>query len=132
MFSKSAKFYDALYQSKDYAAASARVHALIQQHNPDAKSLLDVGCGTGKHLELLSKFYRCEGLDLNSDMLGIAAKRCPDIPLHHANMIDFELGRRFDSIICLFSSIAYVRTKDKLEQTLATFARHLEPNGVVI
>jgi ubiquinone/menaquinone biosynthesis C-methylase UbiE len=132
MFTSSAKFYDALYRSKDYAAASQRIRTLIQQHNPNAKTLLDVGCGTGKHLELLRGHYECEGLDLNSSLLEIAAERCPDVPLHQANMIDFSLNRKFDAITCLFSSIAYVRTKDNLDRTLATMTRHLRPGGVVI
>ena len=132
MFTDSAKFYDALYRAKDYAAASHRLHTLIQQHNPNAETLLDVGCGTGKHLEVLRNYYRSEGLDLNSDLLQIAAKRCPDVPFHQSDMVYFALDRRFDAIICLFSSIAYVRTKDNLERTVANMARHLQPGGVLI
>jgi ubiquinone/menaquinone biosynthesis C-methylase UbiE len=132
MFTSSAKFYDALYRSKDYAAASQRIRTLIQQHNPNAKTLLDVGCGTGKHLELLRGHYECEGLDLNSSLLEIAAERCPDVPLHQANMIEFSLNRKFDAIVCLFSSIAYVRTRDNLDRTLVSMTRHLQPGGVVI
>jgi len=132
MFTSSAKFYDALYRSKDYAAASQRLHTLIQQHNPNAKTLLDLGCGTGKHLEVLRNHYQSEGLDLNPGLLDIAAQRCPDVPLHEGNMMDFALGRKFDAIICLFSSIGYVRTKHNLERTMANIAHHLQPGGVVI
>jgi ubiquinone/menaquinone biosynthesis C-methylase UbiE len=132
MFSGSAKFYDALYRSKDYAAASDRVHALIQQYNPRAETLLDLGCGTGRHLEVLRNYYQPEGLDLNSDLLVVAAQRCPDVPLHRANMIDFALDHKFDAITCLFSSIAYVRTKDNLDRTMVNIARHLQTGGVVI
>jgi len=132
MFTSSAKFYDALYRSKDYAGASQRVRALIQQHNPNAETLLDVGCGTGKHLEVLRGHYQSEGLDLNSDLLQIAAERCPGVLLHQANMIDFSLDRKFDVIICLYSSIAYVKTIDNLQRTMANLARHLQPGGVVI
>src|SRR5687768_11817104 len=105
MLSRSAMFYDALYRSKDYAAASERLNALIRQLNPHAETLLDLGCGTGKHLEVLRNYYQAEGLDLTPDLLEIAAHRCPDVPFHKANMIDFALDRRFDAIVCLFSSI---------------------------
>ena len=39
MFTKSAKFYDALYNFKDYSAASEELHAMVQKHNPDARRL---------------------------------------------------------------------------------------------
>jgi SAM-dependent methyltransferase len=132
MFTSSAQFYDALYRSKDYVGASHRLDALIQQHNPNAKTLLDVGCGTAKHLEVLRNSYQSEGLDLNAELLAVAAQRCPDVPLHRANMIDFALGRKFDVIISLFSSIAYVTTTDNLERTMINIVRHLQPGGVVI
>lgn len=132
MFTKSARFYDALYSFKDYAATSKKLHVLLQQLNPDAQSLLDVGCGTGKHLEYLRDYYRVEGLDLNPDLLEVARGRCPGVPLHQANMVDFRLVRDFDVITCLFSSIGYVKTVENLERTVSNMARHLRPGGVVV
>jgi len=50
-YSKSASIYDAnLKQYMDYPAACRKIHSYIQQHHSNAKTLLDVGCGTGKHL----------------------------------------------------------------------------------
>jgi SAM-dependent methyltransferase len=132
MFKRSAKFYDVLYRSKDYTAASERLRELIQEHNPCAKTLLDLGCGTGKHLEVLRNYYRSEGLDLNADLLEIAVQRCPDVRFHKANMIDFSLNHQFDVIVSLFSSIGYVKSKQNLDRTLENIARHLRPGGLVI
>jgi hypothetical protein len=47
-------------------------------------------------------------------------------------MADFWIDGRFDAILCLFSSIGYVKTKDRLQQTLCNFAQHLDPGGVVV
>ena len=50
MFSKSAKFYNALYGSmgKDYQAEAQKVHSFIQQHKKSkGNTLLEVACGTG-------------------------------------------------------------------------------------
>jgi hypothetical protein len=47
-------------------------------------------------------------------------------------MVDFDLGQAFDAITCLFSSISYVGSVERLNRTLATFARHLAPGGVVL
>lgn len=132
MFTRSARYYDALYDFKDYAAASQKLHELIQRSHPAAESLLDLACGTGRHLEHLRAHYHVEGLDLNPELLEAARRRCPGVPFHHGDMAGFELGRRFDVVTCLFSSIAYVKTLDNLHRTIATMARHLRPGGVAV
>ena len=73
MFSRSADIYDAVYSFKDYAAEAERIHTLIQERTPGAATLLDVACGTGKHLEQLARWYEVQGLDLNEDFVAIAA-----------------------------------------------------------
>ena len=135
IYARSAAYYDALQraQGKDYVAESARVNAIIQTtKRSDGNALLDVACGTGRHLEQLRQSYACEGLDVDRAMLGLAQERLGDVPLHLQDMIGFNLGTRFDAIVCLFSSIGYVPNVRLLDQTLETFARHLKPGGVAI
>jgi SAM-dependent methyltransferase len=131
MFDKTAQHYDRFYEhglGKDYAAEAAMITSLV----PDARSLLDVACGTGLHLQHLAARFDCTGLDLDEGMLAIARERCPDVPLVHADMVDFDLGRRFDAVVCLFSSIGYVRTEQRLHQAAVTMAAHLEPGGTAL
>jgi ubiquinone/menaquinone biosynthesis C-methylase UbiE len=135
MFSKSAEYYDAIYlnMGKDYAAEAEKIHEFIQQHKQSPGNLLlDVACGTGLHLGLLSKHYQVEGLDLDEKMLAAARKKYPHLPLHHASMLDFDLQRQFDVITCLFSSIGYVKTIPRLKQTVGNMARHLTPGGLLL
>ena len=116
MFTKSARFYDAVYSFKDYAAESERIHALIEERSPGASTLLDVACGTGKHLELLRAWYEVSGLDLDPELVEIAKERLGDVELHEGDMTAFSLGRRFDVVTCLFSSIGYVGTVELLRR----------------
>jgi SAM-dependent methyltransferase len=132
MFTRSARFYDAVYSFKDYAAEAAKVDALIHEHKPGARTLLDVACGTGKHLEHLRERYEVEGLDLDPNLLAIAAERLAGVPLHEGDMTSFDLGRRFDAVVCLFSSIGYAKTVEKLERAVTSMANHLEPGGVLL
>ena len=133
MFTKTAQFYDAIYSFKDYEAEAQKLHALIEQHKQSqGNSLLDVACGTGIHLALLREHYNIEGLDLNENLLAIAAERNPGVTLHHADMLDFDLGRRFDVITCLFGAVGYVKTPERLRQALGNMIHHLEPGGVLI
>jgi SAM-dependent methyltransferase len=132
MFTKSARFYDAIYSFKDYAVEAEKVDALIQERKPGARTLLDVACGTGLHLAHLHERYEVEGLDLDPNLLAIAAERLPGVPLHQGDMTSFDLGRRFDAVVCLFSSIGYATTVEKLERAVTSMANHLEPGGVLL
>ncbi|MGI9149662.1 MAG: class I SAM-dependent DNA methyltransferase [Chloroflexota bacterium] len=133
MFTKSAAFYDAIYAAKDYAGEAARVDALIQAHGrTSGKTLLDVACGTGGHLAYLKHHYVSEGLDLDPNLLAIARDRHPELPFHHADMVQFDLGHTFDAVVCLFSAIGYVVTFERLQSAIAAMARHLQPGGVLL
>lgn len=135
MFSKSAKFYNAIYAAtgKNHATEAQKVHLMIQQHKKSAgNALLEVACGTGLHISVLQDFYQVEGLDLDAEMLAVASQNCPDVPFHQADLADFVLEKQFDVITCLFSSIGYVKTKPRLEQAVQSMTRHLLPGGVLI
>ena len=132
MFTKIAAYYDQLYHFRDYAGQAARVREQVHERVPTARTLLDVGCGTGQHLHYLSSVFEVEGLDLNPDLLQIARHRCPGVPLHEGDMVTFTLPRRYDVITCMFSSIAYVRTLDRMRAAVANFARHLASGGLVL
>jgi ubiquinone/menaquinone biosynthesis C-methylase UbiE len=126
------KYYDALHHFLDYATACRQLHALIQLRNPRASTLLDVACGTGKHVEYLIDHYQVEGIDLCQDMLAVARERSPGVFFHQGDMVDFKLDRTFDVVTCLFSSIGYVKTVERLERAIANMARHLRPGGMLV
>lgn len=132
MFTESAAFYDALYSWKDYPAETAALIEIIRARRPDARTLLDVACGTGKHLELLQAEFDVEGLDLDEKLLAVARERLPDVPLHTGDMTDFDLGKQFDVITNMFSAIGYVGSVERLQAALHSHARHVAPGGVII
>jgi ubiquinone/menaquinone biosynthesis C-methylase UbiE len=135
MYSQSAKYYDAIYAAmgKDYAAEAQRIAEIVNERcRSGGNALLDVACGTGKHVEHLRERFACEGLDAMRSMVDIAQRRNPDVPFHIGDMISFNLGKRFDAIVCMFGAIAYVPNAGRLDQTLQTFVRHLQPGGVAI
>jgi SAM-dependent methyltransferase len=132
MYDKSADYYDVLNSFKDYDAEASYLQRVLDEVAPEAKTLLDAACGTGQHLQRLQKRYAVEGLDDNAVMLEAARRRCPGVMLHNADLATFALGRRYDVISCLFGSIAYVRTAERLESAVASMRRHLEPGGVIL
>lgn len=133
MFSQTARYYDRIYGFKDYQAEAQAIVDLARQHLRSAGDrLLDVACGTGKHIEYLTEHFQVEGLDLDDELLALARERCPGIPFHQGDMVDFHLGRQFDIVTCLFSSIGYVRTIENLGRAVACMARHAVPGGLVL
>ena len=62
----------------------------------------------------------------------MAREKHPNTEFIQANMVNMDLGKRFDVITCLFSSIGYVKTYSNLEKTLNGFSRHLFSGGVAI
>ena len=133
MFGRSAHVYDLLYSFKDYEAEARDLVALIRGRDPDARSLLDVACGTGKHLELLrASFPDVAGVDLDEGLLAIARQRLPDVPLTMADMRTVDVGRTFDAVTCLFSSVGYLCDAGELASAIGRMAAHLAPGGVLV
>jgi SAM-dependent methyltransferase len=135
MYNKSARIYDLLYTGagiKDYAAEADDLHQIITEACPSARTLLDVACGTGAHLTHLRQWYAVEGTDVNPAMLDLARKGLPGVPLHLADMRRLDLGRQFDAVTCLFSSIGYITDHSELHSTVARLAAHVGPGGVLI
>jgi SAM-dependent methyltransferase len=90
-----------------------------------------VACGTGGHVGGLRAHYSVEGLDLDEKLLAVARRKHPDVAFHHGDMRTFDLGRRFDVVTCLGSSIGYTRTEEGMRAAIANLARHVRPGGAL-
>jgi SAM-dependent methyltransferase len=132
MYTKSAQWYDALYRFKDYAKESADIISLLKEEHPQARSVLDVACGTAEHDKYLASIYQVDGLDISEDFIRIASSKNPRGKYFCMDMTDFRLERSYDVILCLFSSIGYAKTINKATQALCCFEKHLNPNGIIV
>jgi hypothetical protein len=54
------------------------------------------------------------------------------VAFHLGDMTDFNLNQQFDVVTCLFSSIGYVKTVDKLRRAIACMAKHLYLGGILV
>lgn len=122
--------YDDFYRNKDYPREVAFITHFLKQKG--ARSLLDVGCGTGTHMALLEKQgFQVAGLDLNAEMLQVAKSKVKG-KLHHADMTRFSLSETFDAIICMFAAFNHNLSLDSARKALQCFKKHLVPGGVVL
>lgn len=131
-YSASAEWYDRLYGAKDYAGEARRVARIVAERLPGARSLLDVACGTGRHLEHLVARFEAEGLDLSAAQLAEARRHLPGLRFHQGDLRDFALGRVYDVVCCLFSAIGYMTTLVDLARACARLAAHARPGGLVL
>jgi len=134
MFTESAEVYDAIYSFKDYSAEAAQIAALIRTIHSEAESILDVACGTGEHAHCLAVThgFNVDGLDLDAGLLRVAREKHGAGSFFQADMSAFALDKRYDAVLCLFSSIAYLVTLERTRRALECFRRHLREGGVLL
>jgi ubiquinone/menaquinone biosynthesis C-methylase UbiE len=125
-----AKFYDAVMGKREGVAAE--ILGLIRQHNPEAKTLLELAAGTGQNLVNLSKDYEVSGLDLSEGMLAVAQGKLPESTFYHQNMVDFKISQKFDVILSLFDSVNHLLNFEDWRRMFENVKRHLNDNGVFI
>ncbi len=135
VFSDYARYYDLLYKDKDYESEAAYIHGLIQKYKPGAKTILNLGCGTGKHDACLQKLgYEICGVDLSETMLVEAHKRSVQgkLEFFHGDARSVDLGRTFDVVISLFHVMSYQTDDSDVDAAFQTANRHLNNGGAFI
>ena len=132
VFLESAALYDAIYHFKNYARECERLRAIIQVAVPQARTVLDVACGTGEHAKFLKDYFAVDGVDLNDDFLRAARLKNPAGNYSRADMTDFALGKTYDVVTCLFSAIGYVKTVERMTHAVGCMARHVRTGGALI
>ena len=129
-YERFAAFYDVVMD--DPGPRAARVDDAISRYRPDARSLLELGCGTGSILARLTADVDLTGLDRSPSMLAVAARKVPGAHLVEGDMARFALGRRFDVVACVFDSVNHLMGVASWESFLACVHRHLEVGGLFV
>lgn len=125
-----ARFYDALMG--DARPKSARVLDVIARHLPKASSLLELGCGTGAVLAGLTALPFVTGVDCSAEMLAIAGEKLQAVRFVLADMTAFDLGERFDVVICVFDTLNHLATFDAWLSMFQRVDEHLVEDGLFI
>lgn len=129
----SGEVYDLVYLNKDYASEAEEIANLIKQRSKSGgNTILEAACGTGSYLQYFRTDFTVEGFDLSKEQVVEAKKKLPRIKIAQANMLDFDMGKKYDAVLCLFSSIGYLLTKKNLDRAIANFAKHTKPGGIII
>ncbi|MBI4929793.1 MAG: class I SAM-dependent methyltransferase [Bacteroidetes bacterium] len=133
VFLSYAHYYDLLYADKDYSSESDYVFQLIKKYAPTTKSILNLGCGTGKHdVFLEKKGFKITGIDLSEEMISRANLQNSQIDFRVGDVRTIQLNKKFDAVISLFHVACYQNSDHDLISYFNTAANHLNTKGVFI
>ena len=134
-----AQCYDLLYADKDYKSETDYLNDLLKKFCPDTKTILNLGCGTGKHDFLLAeKGYMIHGIDVSDNMILRANERVKELGDNHAiafsvgDIREIRLEKKFDTVISLFHVMSYQTSNHDLQNVFLTVKEHLKPGGVFV
>jgi len=140
VFGNYSKYYNLLYRDKDYDGEASYIHDLIHKNSENAESILDLGCGTGRHdLLLREKGYNVVGVDNSDFMLEEARRKIREIK-DRPNTLAFEkgdirsirLGKKFDVVVSLFHVMSYQVSNEDILSAFTTARAHMKDSGIFI
>ena len=123
----------------DRSADIDRVRDYIKRYRPAARSLLELGCGTGAVLAGLTEEVlvtgaglSVTGVDLSQEMLAVAARSVPAARLVHADVTSFALRTRFDVAICVFDTLNHLPSLEAWRAMFERVHEHLADSGLFV
>lgn len=138
VFGDYAHYYNVLYQDKDYKSEATFILSLLKKYtSTHLSSLLDLGCGTGRHAREIMRqgITTVEGVDMSDTMLEMAqmAQTEGKNPVfHHGDIRKVRLGKKFDAITSLFHVMSYQNTEEDALAMLKTAYEHLNAGGIFL
>ena len=128
-------YYHKLYSHRDEKEAASFIDELLSELNPVSNaSMLDLGCGAGRHAKYLaSKGFDVTGTDLAFSSIK-EAKRSETGNLRFLQRdmrMPFGINR-YHIVFNFFTSFGYFETEDEHYRVINNIARSLKPGGVVV
>ena len=132
LFDAIGKYYDLVYQNKDYFTEVNYIHQLIKKYSDQTKNILEFGSGTGKHASyLVDKGYEIDGIERSKSMVKFASKKS-GFTSHIGDIKTINLKKEFDAVISLFHVVSYQTKNSDVQELLSNARRHLKTGGLFI
>jgi SAM-dependent methyltransferase len=132
LFNGYARYYDLLYQDKDYLGEVNYIQSLLNRHGISEGNLLEFGSGTGKHASLLAnRGFLVHGIERSAEMVAQAVP-VNGFTCEQGDICIVQLGRTYDAVLSLFHVMSYQTSNADLIAVFARAADHLKKGGLFI
>lgn len=131
LYRELAGWFHLLTAPEDYAEEAAAIIRLVEAEVPDARTLLELGCGGGNNASHLKRRFACTLTDLSTQMLAVSRGLNPECEHVAGDMRTLRLGRMFDAVL-VHDAITYMTTETDLRAAFATAFEQLRPGGVAV
>jgi len=141
IFDACAAYYDLLYKDKDYLGEAQFIARLLDRYlgkQTEKSEVLDIACGTGRHIqELASMGFLVTGSDLSANMVAVARDRTKSlgrsIDFHNESFQSCDrIGQKYDAVIAMFSAFDYLTSYSDIARSLKNIRGLLRTGGVFI
>jgi SAM-dependent methyltransferase len=134
IFNHYAKYYNLLYKDKNYQEEVDFIKRIITDESPQASTILDLGCGTGRHdLLFVERGFSVMGVDLSEQMISIAGmNRNERLQFIQGDARTVRLDRKYDVVVALFHVMSYQVSNRDIQSVFDTASRHLDKGGLFI
>ena len=130
--------YEKLYADRDEEEA-ARLITLLEELLPLKKSasILDLGCGRGRHaIQLSQKGYKVTGVDLSKRAIEKARAKAQSLQLENVRFEVRDMRRplpqTFDAVFNLFTTFGYFQTDAENAGVFDSVVQMLKPGGLYV
>lgn len=131
-----AEVYDIFMDNVPYKQWSEYLISLLKEYGIEDGLVCDLGCGTGKMTELLSKAgYDMIGIDASSEMLNIAQinrESDDDILYLCQDMREMELYGTVRAVVSVCDCMNYLLEEEDLLETFRLVNNYLDPGGIFV
>ena len=108
----------------------AELISILKKYLPEGSTILELGMGPGKDIDILNKTYNVTGSDTSCIFLNRYKKKNPDIELLLLDAIDMKTDKTFD---CIFSNkVLHHLTKEDLKKSLVNQKNTLKDSGLLM
>lgn len=130
--------YDFVMDHVEYEIWAEYIHGLLTRHAPEARTILELGCGTGSHAFALQPLgpYDYLATDISEQMLKVARHKAEesgeDVRFELADFTDFRVDSPVDAVLLLYDGLNYLLETEDVLKLMRCAVQALRPGGIFI